>query len=734
MKKKLALLLSAIMVVGMIPMTAFAASDARVTRVATGKVDSTIGATDNVNLLISGKDYVTSTGGTFQLSLENAEWTGTIGGNIVTPVIYHPTDSDPALIVPVGYTMTKLSDTLAVVTYTKGSTTDTLELPMVTKLTNGGQAKVTINPMETILSAGTYVFANVVDGATTTTIESLTDIQEIGTPIKSIIIQESVAGALKWSTPAQVSANEQNELTLKLTNGFEFVGTGTIGTVTIFPGGTTVNVVRDGSDPAVATIKLPVAPTPVAAATLAINGISVKFDGDDVSAGDVVALTISGADMTRATVDVGTAREYGVTFKAENKTLPVFYSGRADKDTDTLKVTFEETILNSWLESRRTTITFPDGVKVSGIQATPTRVSGLTGVTVAELDQKARTTVVNFTGTKSGRAKIEFVFQLSIAPDFTGDIVATLGGAGVGEDMEVVIGTVVAPFTVEAETNEVNIDYREVSVSDIIITEADTGLFERNKILTIALDYISFDGRPSIEVVEGDIRIESIKTTGGKIEIEVRTATQRTPAVLKISNLNLFLQRSIPAGSYELSLVHGSSDTFFQNHAAGTTLDPVTGTTKFRVDEVVILEDYVEVVTAGRDQDDSTFTTTLTVTIGADTLTAGRQVIALDVPAYISEGYTMLPVRAVTEALSGAAIVRWDDATKTVTITFGSRVISMTVGSKTMNINGVPVQMSKACEITESRSFIPLRDLGYALGLNDSKINWDDATKTASLN
>lgn len=113
---------------------------------------------------------------------------------------------------------------------------------------------------------------------------------------------------------------------------------------------------------------------------------------------------------------------------------------------------------------------------------------------------------------------------------------------------------------------------------------------------------------------------------------------------------------------------------------------------------------------------------------------AGSTEIALDVPAYISNGYTMLPVRAVTEALSGSAIVRWDDATKTVTITFGQRVISMTVGSKQIMINGVSVAMQAACEITDSRAFIPLRDLGHALGLNDSKINWDDSTKTATLN
>ena len=154
----------------------------------------------------------------------------------------------------------------------------------------------------------------------------------------------------------------------------------------------------------------------------------------------------------------------------------------------------------------------------------------------------------------------------------------------------------------------------------------------------------------------------------------------------------------------------------------------------FDVDELTVVKGYVTVVTAGRDRGDSTFTTKVSVTIGANKMTAGTKEIALDVPAYISNGYTMLPIRAITEALSDSAIVRWDDATKTVTIAFGQRIVNMTVGSKMMVINGVNVAMQSKCEITDSRAFIPLRDLGYALGLNDSQISWDDATKTATLN
>ena len=93
-----------------------------------------------------------------------------------------------------------------------------------------------------------------------------------------------------------------------------------------------------------------------------------------------------------------------------------------------------------------------------------------------------------------------------------------------------------------------------------------------------------------------------------------------------------------------------------------------------------------------------------------------------------------MPLRAVVEALSGTAIVTWDHDTKTATVLFGARVISMTIGQKSMKINGVDVAMLAAPVIVESRTFLPLRDLGYALGLNESQVNWNAETKTATLN
>lgn len=780
MKKKLALLLSAIMVATMVPMTAFAVTTNEINKVVTGKADAPI--TGPV-LTIKEKNLSEEQTATFKLTLTNAEWNlagVTVGGGAAdypgAEIVTSGTPATPGQVV-----IELLSATQAIVVVDEGSTNiDLLRLPLNATLKGEGDATVTIDPMSSVVSSGTYKFANVVGGSTSTTVEKKVDITESGTVLKPIVITEATTGTLNLT-------GTNKTIRVKLTNGFAFDGTAP--NVVVYPSTATATVT-----PAIANgdqeFELVLGGTASEPITISISGLKVKYDEDDVEIGDICEATVSGAGMTKQTIEVGTAVTYGVSITAENKTLPTFVAGRTSGSDDTLKVTFKETVQGSWLDSRKTTMTLPEGVKVNTTQGgtlTLTDVKG--GLTITgTVDQKANNSVVTFTttGARSAAVEFKFKFPVSVAPDFKGDIVATFGGAGIEDDVEVVLGTVVAPVTVEADTNKVKIDYRNVAIGDIIIKETDAGNLKKGTTLFLDIENMSFDGTPKVEVVEGDIKIDKVNVTGGRLEITIKTASQKTPAVLKVTGNELYLGRSIPAGKYELSLVYagagntstsqklvyvgittgneitgttwaslpatgtagvdndkdefvamyktvtstGSSyDSIFQNYA-----DPAKSTTGFDIDEVVVLDNFVEVVTAGRDQDDSTFTTQLSVAIGADKLIVGDKEIALDVPAYISEGYTMLPVRAITEALSGTAIVRWDDATKTVTLTFGTRVVSMTVGSKTMNINGVSVQMSKACEITGERAFIPLRDLGYALGLNDSKINWDDETKTATLN
>lgn len=740
MKKKVALLLAGVMTVGMVPMSAFASTTNRMSKVVTGEEDTVISSNAPV-LKMYEKDLNDLTTATsrqaFQLDLTNAEWTDDAIKTDLVKGIEGMKDIK----------VTKLSAKSVIVEggvepAAKGEDAF-ISVPMLTKLKTNGEATVTIDPMESVISAGTYKFATVADSSATVTIEKKKDVPEGGATLKNVVIKEASAGAI-----------ENGTLKLKLSSDWSYKNL-TKNDISVYPEGSVeigkITLDDEDAEIEIKNVKSSSAKTITIAAT-------VQYDDDEVDAGDICEMTVSGAGVDKTTLEVATAVTYGVKWDAEDKTLPVFYSGSMDPDNDSLKVTMEESVAASWLTNRKSKIVFPEGVRVLGVD-----ISDANG----QISKKGSFTINNdgneitFDGWETkgtDTAKVKFQFQFSIAPSFTGDITATITGKGIDEDITAVVGTAVAPVTVEATSTDAIIDYRHTAIGDITITEAEAGVLGKDKTLGVKVENLEFDDDPTVEVVSGDLKIDSVKVDGGVIKIKIKSESAKTPAVIKITNCELLMDRTIPAGSYALKLTATDTWTDKKNDKATATWDG----TDFNVDgddksdaifqnsikdgddydktpffdsrNVTVVKDYVNVVTAGRDQDDSTFTTQLKVTIGGNEMYANDKAIALDVPAYISNGYTMLPVRAVTEALSGSAIVRWDDPTKTVTITFGSRVINMTVGSNVMVINGVNVAMQAKCEITDSRAFIPLRDMGYALGLNDDKIAWDDATKTATLN
>lgn len=101
--------------------------------------------------------------------------------------------------------------------------------------------------------------------------------------------------------------------------------------------------------------------------------------------------------------------------------------------------------------------------------------------------------------------------------------------------------------------------------------------------------------------------------------------------------------------------------------------------------------------------------------------------IATDVSPVIKEGRTLLPVRAICQAIG--ASVSWEGETQTVTATGYDYVMVMQVGSKelkltfdTDNDDGVKIECEVAPEIVDGRVLLPLRAMCEAL---DFDVSWD---------
>ncbi|MBI2873954.1 MAG: hypothetical protein HYY09_02605 [Firmicutes bacterium] len=105
----------------------------------------------------------------------------------------------------------------------------------------------------------------------------------------------------------------------------------------------------------------------------------------------------------------------------------------------------------------------------------------------------------------------------------------------------------------------------------------------------------------------------------------------------------------------------------------------------------------------------------------------GRE-LTFDVPPMVREGRTLVPMRAISEALG--ALVGWDGATQTVTITREDTTVVLPVGSTTAQINGQPIALDVAATIIEGRTLVPLRFISKSLGAD---VTWSDPARTVHI-
>ncbi|MDN5331763.1 MAG: hypothetical protein PWP45_988 [Tepidanaerobacteraceae bacterium] len=102
--------------------------------------------------------------------------------------------------------------------------------------------------------------------------------------------------------------------------------------------------------------------------------------------------------------------------------------------------------------------------------------------------------------------------------------------------------------------------------------------------------------------------------------------------------------------------------------------------------------------------------------------------VSFDVPPIITDGRTLVPFRAVSEALN--VPVSWDEKARTVTASDGITRILLRIGDKTAYRNNAPVALDVPPMIMNGRMLIPLRFFSEAFGCN---VEWDNASYTVRI-
>ena len=787
MKKFLSMVMAAAMVVSLVPATAFAASD---DVKATAKVVDSKNYTqdeiekDNVisgpelQLTFTTADYTTAeSSAEIEVTLDNADFSdgASLAGFAIkadgdTHKWQYPAGTFGTTTPLKGVDGKELSLSVKEVNSDKDEVTLVLNGQMdrgwvltmdltsvMDKTSKGKTATVSVDSDDiTITNGDDLTYASVEAKGIKASVKDTVDIatEEVAT-IKDIKVEPAVG-----DTFAAAFGNDAKsyEFKLKLNSGFEFTNS-TSNPITFKEAGISPVVEYDDDE-----IIIKVGTGIKASDVMTIQGLDVE--ATSAKAGSTATIKVYATGCDTVSVEVAKVVDYTVVMSVdEDEDVPVIYSGvnvdndgiTDDSDHETLEVTLEETFAGAWNNSKDFTLSVPEGVYIVDVDATAEN-NGVTDEHAwfeaayeegdyVDLTFKRRGWDETNPNASDDKIEINFTLTLVADPNFEGDVTLKLTGDAVDEQ-EVTVAKFVKPYTVEAQQNDMQIDYRNTEIpTSVVVKEAEAGLWEKGTKFVLSLDKIDFDdeGKITVDDKSGlEVKDDEVKTTtvdgDDAVYFVVDSRSDDEPATVTISGLQLYMQRSLPAGAYDLEMVSPEmNDPYESTVVLNGTKDKVDGENRTIADinddfvSYTAKAGFVNIVTAGR-EDTESFTTKVVVPVGESYLISGENKVTIDVPAYINaNGYTMLPLRAVAVALGiNSNNVLWDQTTRTATIMYGSKIINMTLGQKVVYVNGAMIPATAAVEITNDRMFLGLRDLGNALGVTD--ITWDAATKTATLN
>ncbi|MEW6424922.1 MAG: copper amine oxidase N-terminal domain-containing protein [Bacillota bacterium] len=504
-------------------------------------------------------------------------------------------------------------------------------------------------------------------------------------------VKENRAGALKA---------EAETIKLTLPDGFKWKGSdGALTESTIW--GQDLDLTIDYEDEE-ASINLATKSTQATCFEITLN--FEVADETEAELGDVKCEVAGESDLTPDEIVVGTYGDYGATIKVDGD-VPEVFAGKTNQEI--AEIVIKEGMKESLINNRTVLLTLPANARWNEATLKDTSASkgiyldfvGLTGS-----DNRTAKFVVSG-GSSSGAAELKIKdVEISLEAGKVGDIVVTVSGSA-GLSGELVVAKAVAPVKIAAASKpEVQIGKSGQVAGDLTITEVKKGSLKKDQVLALKLpEGVAFATVPTVEVVEGDVKIDknsvaradSDFTKDNKLIMTIDNDSD-TPSTIKISGIKYVLDRTVPEGPIYVAVVGGAvvetSNIWLNSKAAAVAANAVC------------------VTPAPGEQH-----ATVVFTINDTSYTVNGIEQTMDVAPYIKDGRTFVPVRYVAQAL-GVTPENILYADGKVTLIKGDKVVQLTIGSNVMVINGVGIAMDVPAEIKDGRTMLPFRWVAQALG------------------
>lgn len=756
MKKRLSLLMVLMMVLSLVPMSVFATAGSAPGGII--KIDDTETDSKNVTVkLTQASGTMFTTGGTAKLTLNKGEFknlsssvvTFDFGGELGTPAKHVGTLSEDGAFKNVAYV--NVPPTFQNVTFAKEFD---------------------------ILVQFEYSYDKESAGDITLAVEEQNDSGlDVAKPVVIGVVNEGTGDDMKLSVTdatkkigfdggelSKFTVKDVNEVTdahfvaLELPDAVKWDTTSGTGT-TISLGGAAVTEDTAASTSSVPGVKqfwkqddntLVINVTGFEKSDLNVKPI-VSVTKRDASKGDVTLKvmarkTHNGNSLEKVDAVIGAIADYDVTMTAwekGKKEIPAMYGG----EEATIKVKLAG-VKGSFSTGREIDFT------LKGADVVTSKTTG----NIDNTDVKpADSTVITVSGGKADDKKVEdgeftlkvldgtvkdFEFELKVKADYAQNGAVTLeaDSRDFGK-VEAEIAKVTPAYTVETKVTSIK-KGETLATADVVIKEAKAGLIDSDSFLVINLndkskDTLSFGKGYKVEATNGmkvkdELFDEYAQTRRGlnTLVLEVETSSSKEAATITVKDLMVSVDGSAVDGEKVLATNLVEKDDLDsarftkKDRAAAVNYVFANDSRTYDAQDPNYETAYVNVV-----KEYGSVATTTVFKIGSKEYTVnGETKMANEAPFISGKGYTMLPVRAVGEALGLKA--DWNSATKTATFSNDAKVASVVIGADTMYVNGTPVKLAAKAEIKNGSTFVELRSLASAFMV---ELEWDAATKSVTI-
>lgn len=338
----------------------------------------------------------------------------------------------------------------------------------------------------------------------------------------------------------------------------------------------------------------------------------------------------------------------------------------------------------------------------------------------------------NFTmNPKTWEKKADKNFSLKVKADWDCDGEVKLKGKGRGgEEVECVILNAKPVAKLVIENKDVLNGSRFVDVNDVVIEETEPGALHTGEEFAISLTPLKFADVKFEN--KGEVTSENISIDKLTLDKESETiyftikSRSKEAAKITISGIQVASRSSLPLGEHKLSLNHVDATEIDQKNVK-KGIDYAYGKTLARELNFIAGAPYMNIVNElGRVKKTTVFT------LGSADYTVDGVAMQLDAPVFTQDNYTMLPVRAVADALG--VNVLWNAENRTATFVDGDKVVSVKIGAKTLYKNGIAYPMATKASVKAERMYIPISSVGDAFGLNrDVDYTWNESTKQVTI-